>query len=1032
MLANSNQTALSASSDGTVKAWSPHSSHSSAHEPALVGTHADYVRCLAYSRERGWIASGSFDRTIKLWDISRAHTQPHSQSHDAFNQGREPEPVLTLSAPENAGPKASIYALTCDPAGLLLASGSPERVIRLWDARSGKRTAKLVGHTDNIRSLVLSHDGRWLLSASSDASIKLWSVAAQRCLHTFTHHIESVWSLFSDHPTLEVFYSGDRSGLVCRVDVEGCSDVSEGECILLARVGTSSSESPGAAEEAEDTPTDGVSALVCADDRLLWTASGTSSIARYRVPQRQSLRALPIPGSPPDVDVARAQDRRMSLVQSVASLASPLLTDPGSNGTTRGGLPLDSLIRLQSATDPFAPLPRTSYPGGARDDVATLYSAASVMSVPRQTGRTPLSAGFPLSAGSANAMYGADEDGTALANYEVREIAAEALPLLPGPTDVISGESGLVRSVLLNDRLHALTVDTAGAVSVFDIVRGTCLGAFAPAVVRAAVAQNLPPDAPAHERRSPREALEAVRARIEGEAVVNGWCDLETRTGLLQVHLTDRCFEAEIYADEAGYEQGGFNDEQRVNVGKWVLRNLFEKFIREEQRTQRRMQEHFGGGAAASLGVGTAGHTFVEFNATRSQLIRNASSSSLASVPTTPTVAGYHPALSGPSLTAPNMVPAIPASHTNGQTSTRASPLLAPKGLAHLLPGLSPIPQSPANVGDDAATPMPRRIPQTPGANSFSEDGARVGSAGKDDYFSLRSRQPSNQPPTSPGEDSSTGVGVPGSPVPATTPGASLMGKLKSFGRARRTASELATPGPVPAATTEDTTPQPTTEQIALQALLSAPLTPPTTTDAPSLVLAPQTRLVVAEEAPPGWRPRVSTTVGGAGADMTLIEEEAPRWLLEYLLVSKTPQAGVAKVGFVLVPYEQGQDTLPELLNAYVLFSSPIKYETPADRHGNIERRRSSPRRASSASANSCLMCKTNWTNLGRRPSPHRIQRVPRRLLRQALTLLARPRARHHGHPRAPPWTSIPCPEDGRVQMSSTRSCATTRCSRLT
>jgi WD repeat-containing protein 48 len=927
---------LSASSDGTVKAWSPHSSYSSAHEPALVGTHADYVRCLAYSRERGWIASGGFDRTIKLWDISRAHTQPPSplagalsQSYGAPYQVKDPEPLLTLSAPDNAGPKASIYALACDPAGLLLASGSPERVVRLWDARSGRRTAKLVGHTDNIRSLILSDDGRWLLSASSDASIKLWSVAAQRCLHTFTHHTESVWSLFSDHPTLEVFYSGDRSGLVCRVDVEDCADVSEGECILLARVGTPSSETTGTLEEAEDSPTDGVSALVCADDRLLWTASGTSSIARYRVPQRHSFRALPVPRSPPDVDIARAQDRRMSFALSVASLAPPPLTDPGSNGTTRGGLPLDSLIRLQSATDPFAPLPRTTYPAGGRDDVATLYSAASVMSVPRQAGRTPLSAGFPLSAGSAHAMYSADEDNTALANYEIRELAADALPLLPGPTDMITGESGLVRSVLLNDRLHALTVDTAGAVSVFNVVRGTCLGSFAPAAVRAAVAENLPPDAPAHERRSPREALEAVRSRIEGEAVVNGWCNLETRTGLLQVHLTERCFEAEIYADEAGYEQGGFNDEQRVNVGKWVLRNLFEKFIREEQRTQRRLQEHYGGGVSATLGVGTPGQSFVDFSATRSQLIRNASSSSLASVPTTSSVPGYHLALPGPSLTAPNMIPAVPVPvpvpvlHANEYTSARTSPLLAPAAPLHPLPGLSPIPQSPSNMGDDGATPMPRRVAQTPG--TYSEDGARVGSVGKDDYFSLRSRQPSSQTPTSPGEDSATLAGVPGSPVLATTPGASLMGKLKSFGRARRTASELATPGPVPATAAEDLMPQPTAEQIALQALLSAPLTPPTTTDAPSLVLAPQTRLVVAEEAAPGWRPRVSTTVGGAGADMTLIEEEAPRWLLEYLLASKTPQVGVAKVGFVLVPYEQGPDTLPELLNAYV-FVLPIRY----------------------------------------------------------------------------------------------------------
>lgn len=48
------------------------------------------------------------------------------------------------------------------------ASGSPERVVRLWDPRSGKRTSKLVGHTDNIRAIVLSDDGKYVRSSASN------------------------------------------------------------------------------------------------------------------------------------------------------------------------------------------------------------------------------------------------------------------------------------------------------------------------------------------------------------------------------------------------------------------------------------------------------------------------------------------------------------------------------------------------------------------------------------------------------------------------------------------------------------------------------------------------------------------------------------------------------------------------------------------------------------------------------------------------------------------------------------------------
>lgn len=71
-------------------------------------------------------------------------------------------PLLTLNPPSPSAPKSSIYALAADPHGHAIASGSPERVVRMWDPRSGKRTAKLVGHTDNIRAILMSDDARYV------------------------------------------------------------------------------------------------------------------------------------------------------------------------------------------------------------------------------------------------------------------------------------------------------------------------------------------------------------------------------------------------------------------------------------------------------------------------------------------------------------------------------------------------------------------------------------------------------------------------------------------------------------------------------------------------------------------------------------------------------------------------------------------------------------------------------------------------------------------------------------------------------
>ncbi len=117
--------------------------------------------------------------------------------------------------------------------------------------------------------------------------------------------------------------------------------------------------------------------------------------------------------------------------------------------TTWFGLPFDSLVHLASPlSDPFTPFSPV-YRGrgaGADADVAT---------------------GGPGNGGGGGGVSsGGFGPSPQRAAFESREVVAEAQPLSPVPEFVVVGGSGLVRAILLSNRVHALTVDTAGVIAV--------------------------------------------------------------------------------------------------------------------------------------------------------------------------------------------------------------------------------------------------------------------------------------------------------------------------------------------------------------------------------------------------------------------------------------------------------------------------------------------------------------------------------------------------------------------------------------
>ncbi|KAG6005481.1 hypothetical protein E4U43_000586, partial [Claviceps pusilla] len=245
-LALDNTALVSASSDLTVKIWRPFSEEDG-NRTVAIGEHADYVKCVATPpahMNANWVASGGLDRKICLWDLNGA-----GKVLDIDVKGEE---ILE---------KGSVYALAVSRN--IVASGGPEKMIRLYDPRTGDKISKLVGHLDNIRSILIDDSGDIILSASADKTIKMWSVKGGRCMYTFTMHDDSIWSLYSDDPSLGIFYSSDRSGLVAKTDVRGSmDDLDNGLSLAIAQEHC------------------GVSKVVAARGHI-WTATNRSSVNRW-------------------------------------------------------------------------------------------------------------------------------------------------------------------------------------------------------------------------------------------------------------------------------------------------------------------------------------------------------------------------------------------------------------------------------------------------------------------------------------------------------------------------------------------------------------------------------------------------------------------------------------------------------------------------------------------------------------------------------------------------------------------------------
>lgn len=200
----------SGSEDRTVRIWDARNGE----VRAVLQGHEGTVNSVCCSPDSSRTASGSDDKTVRIWAVATGEALHVLRGHDKGVESVSYSPDGKRVASGSIDQSIRIWDTTSgecikvvsclgvyvqsvsySPDGARIASGHTDGTVGIWDARSGERLALLKGHSRDVNCVVYSPDGLSIASGAGDQTVRTWDANSFSPMAVIRGHDEGVWGV---------------------------------------------------------------------------------------------------------------------------------------------------------------------------------------------------------------------------------------------------------------------------------------------------------------------------------------------------------------------------------------------------------------------------------------------------------------------------------------------------------------------------------------------------------------------------------------------------------------------------------------------------------------------------------------------------------------------------------------------------------------------------------------------------------------------------------------------------------------------